>query len=125
MPLCVLAVAAVLLGLELRSWRHAQCADLPPEERDHRRRRFRRRMQANGMLAVVAALMLTGLLVDPGQHRWTYVGIWVAVILLVLWLILLALADALVSLHRGRRAHHELLIERARLEAEVKMRREK
>ncbi len=124
-PLCVLAVAAVLLGWELRSWRRAQRDALPPEERDHRRRRFRHRMQANAMLAVVAALMFTGLSIEPGEHRWTYIGIWAAVVLLVLWLILMALADALVSLHRGRRARQELLIEQAKLEAEVRARRDR
>jgi hypothetical protein len=118
-PLCVLAVAAVLLGLELRSWLAARRANLAGEEYGYRRRRFRRRMQADGMLAVVAILMGVGSLLDPARYPSTYVGIWVGVFVLVLWLILLALADAAVSLHRGQQAKQELLAERARLEAEI------
>jgi hypothetical protein len=118
-PLCVLAVAAVLLGLELRSWHAARRSEFTSEERDYRRRRFRRRVQADGMLAVVAILMGVGSLLDPARHPSTYVGIWVGVFVLVLWLILLALADAAVSLHRGQQAKQELLAEKARLEADL------
>jgi hypothetical protein len=119
-PCLVLAVAAVLLGWELRGWRAARREALPAEERDHRRRRFRRRMQANGMLAIVAVLMAAGSVVSWERYPSTYVSIWVAVFVLVVWLILLALADAAVSLHRGRRAQQHLLAEQARLEAEVR-----
>ncbi len=118
-PLSVLAVAAVLLGLEVRSWRAARRAPLTPEEHDYRRRRFRRRIQADGMLAIVAVLMLAGSLVEPVHYPSTYVGIWASVFLLVLWLVLLALADAAVSLHRGHQAQQDLLAEKARLEAEL------
>jgi hypothetical protein len=82
-------------------------------------------MQANGMLAVAGALMLVGSLLEPRQYPSTYVGIWVAVFILVLWLILLALADALVSLHRGQRARHAQLAEQAKLEAELRTKAER
>jgi hypothetical protein len=121
-PIAVLTVAAVLLVWEVRSWRAARGGQLPPDERDYRRRRFRRRVQADGMLAVVAVLMLAGSLVEPTGYPSTYVGIWVGVFVLVVWLILLALADAAVSLHHGQKARQELLAEQAKLEAELRSR---
>ena len=82
-------------------------------------RRFRRRVQADVMLVLIAVLMGAGSLVEPAAHPSTYVGIWVGVFVLVLWLILLAMADAAVSLHRGQQAKQELLAEKAKLEAEL------
>jgi len=119
-PAVVLMVAALLLWLEVRSWRGAACRETPGKERDHRRRRFRRRMQAGGMLAVVAGLMFAGLLVEPMRYPSSYVWIWVAVFVLVVWLILLALADAAVSLLRGHQAAQDLLEEQAKLEAALR-----
>jgi hypothetical protein len=118
-PLGVLAVAVVLLAVELRGWRAARRRELSSEELDYRRRRFRRRVQADVMLALVAVLMGAGSLIEPARYPSTYVGIWAGVLVLVLWLILLALADAAVSLHHGQQDKAELLAERTKLEADL------
>ncbi len=119
LPLIVFLIAAGLLWWHMREWREAQECNLDDNERRFRARRFRRRMQASGMLALIGVAIAGGQTIDARQHPSLFVYFWFGVIVLVFWTCALALADALSShlqVTRNLRQHH---IVRAQLAAEI------
>ena len=118
-PLFVIGVAIALVLLDIRSWRSAKAAQLTGPDRDFRWRRFRRRMQSSAMLALAGILMLVGELIVPNDYPTLYISVWAAVFLLILWIVLLALADAVSSLQRNHRLKQDLIVDRAMLQAKI------
>lgn len=127
--LLLLAAAVGLMLSHLRTWRRVRQGGRQADEEiarhseefDYRRRQFRRRMQTSGMLAVLAVAVLAGELLTAWiDSRWFELAFWGSVLLLLAWICLLALLDAVAtSLHFGRlRQSH--LNEQARLQAQLR-----
>jgi hypothetical protein len=113
--------AAGLLVSHVRVWRQAQRENLEPEDLDYRRRQYRRRMQTSTMLAVLAIAIFVGQLVllwvDSKPFVFVY---WAAVLLLLAWVGLLAVADILATKVYFGRLRNRCLVEQAKLQAEVR-----
>jgi uncharacterized membrane protein YkgB len=114
----LLACACGLMVWHLRAWRASKAQGLEQAEYDYRRLQFRRRMQTTAMLGLMAVALPIGLLV---MQWWPKAGVffWGGVLLLVVWVVLLALADVwATSLHYGR-VQTNFTVEQAKLQAEV------
>lgn len=127
LAICV-ALVALALWLVRVHWEHWQEVDadssLPPWERDHLRRRYRRRMQTSTMLGFVGVAVLAGRLFPPDEPSLVTILYWTGVILLVLWMGLLALADMIATrIHYGIQ-RRKTDSERDRIEAQLRRFRE-
>ena len=118
----VLVIAAVMLTSHVAHWKElkANKDSLDPAEHDFRYRQCRRRLQASSLLALVGVAMFVGQLIDVKRHPSFFVYFWCAVALLVLWIVLLALADAFATRMRLLRLKQDRLIETARLQARLR-----
>ena len=113
----------VTLAAVAMSWWHLRVrqghrrSELPPAQYDFFRRQFRRRIQISVMLGMLAVALAA----DSWRHpRMVELLLLVVMLLLVAWIVLLALADAVASrLHFGR-LRNEYVIEQAKLEAEAR-----
>ena len=123
MTICV-ALVGVSLWLIHVHWQHWQEVDadasLPPRERDHLRRRHRRRLQTSTMLGLVGVAILAGRLFPPDDPSIVTVLYWTGVALLVLWMALLAIAEMIATrLHYGAQ-RRKVEGERVKLEAQLR-----
>src|SRR5688572_18159025 len=90
-------LAAVAIGTyawQAEAWKLQKRSELAPYESDFYRRRHRRRLQISGLLAIVAVAMAAGLLISDELVVGLY---WLGVLLVLLWIILLASADAFAA----------------------------
>lgn len=122
----ILVFPAVLFGLALGlmawhvgAWRAVRDREKDEIERQFQWRRFRRRMQASGMLGLVAVAAAVGLLVPKERQPSLFVYVWFGVFLVTMWILLLALADALATRSHAIRLRLEHQVEHARLKAEL------
>ncbi|MBN1395558.1 MAG: hypothetical protein JW959_11085 [Pirellulales bacterium] len=118
----LLLTAAAMMLSHVRVWKSLREAKLDADELDYRRRQFRRRMQTSAMLGVLAAALAVG---DPITICWTRSGMfaacyWLTVMLLACWIGLLALVDIWATKHYYGRLRDKCLVERAKLEAELR-----
>lgn len=120
---CVAMVGAALWLIHVH-WEHWQEADadtsLSPRDRDHLKRRHRRRMQTSTMFGVVGIAIFAGRLFpldDPSVPAFLY---WTGVLLLVLWMALLAMADIVATRVHFNVQRRKAEGERARLEAKLR-----
>ncbi len=98
-----LTIAGLLMmRSHLRAWREQKVdPELHAEDRSFLKRRFRRRMQASGLLAIIGVMIPLGDVVrlsvkSPG----IFAAYWIVVLLLVMWMFMLAIGDmALTNLH--------------------------
>jgi xanthosine utilization system XapX-like protein len=122
----ILSASAGLLVGHVRAWRRAQAGPLEPAERDYRRRQFRRRMQCSSMMGSLAIAIVVGrlLMLIPAPPLVIFV-FWCVVVLLVGWILLLALVDMWATKHYFARLHEHCLIERAKLQVELRRLQEK
>lgn len=117
----LVALGVVLLRSHRRTWRRQQNdASLEDSERIHFHKRFRRRMQASGLIALLGVLIPLGdlalpVLLPQQQFPAVFAVFWPAVLLLTLWVIVLAFADMLatsaharIALNRVQRKQREL-----------------
>jgi cytochrome bd-type quinol oxidase subunit 2 len=105
----------------VRTWRRAVGCAATREELDYRRRQYRRRMQTSAMLAVLAVALFVGeWLTGEIASRWFAIVYWLATLVVVGWVGLLALADVLATKIHYDRIRHGYVIERAKLEAELR-----
>lgn len=87
-------------------------------EESHLARRFRRRMQASGLLVVLGILISGGQLID-GREMPALFGIyWLFVLFLTFWVILLALGDAASILSYSKLSQGKLNQQRREIERE-------
>jgi hypothetical protein len=118
-PTLLFLGAAALLAWHMRTWRTVNQQERDETERDFQWRRFRRRMQASGLLALVAVAMAVGVSIPWQRFPSLYVFYWYAVMALVAWLCALAVADVVASRAHLARLRREHLVAQARLAAEV------
>jgi UDP-N-acetylmuramyl pentapeptide phosphotransferase/UDP-N-acetylglucosamine-1-phosphate transferase len=117
----VMFVAAIVMIVShIRTWQEARKAEHGPEERDYRWRQFRRRMQTSAMLGLLGVAILVGYILTLWLNSPMFTGIyWFAIILVILWTCLLALADIWATKYHFGRIHDRCLIEQAKLRAEI------
>ncbi len=118
-PLFFLAVACVLLWMHAKTWRVGQLAT-DPQEREYRRRQYRRRMQTSGLLAVAAVALAVGQWIPKTAPKAVHVVFWAGVVLLVMWIILLAIADMVAIYRYYGRLRTDYLIQRAQLQSQLR-----
>jgi hypothetical protein len=118
-PLLLAVLAAAWIVRHVRAWRQAQAEEANAEERRFQQRRFRRRMQGSILLLLVAMGMMAGLMIPPRTYPSLFVYTWFGIVVLVFWIVVLALADALANRAQAERIMRAHRIETARLEAEI------
>jgi hypothetical protein len=125
--LVLLLVSGVLMLGHWRSWRASRQRELPPAEYDYRRRQFRRRMQASGMIGIVGIALFVGVAFFLGRESlfpWiedvvVIVAYWLAVLLIIVWMGLLALVDVWASRRYVGRLLDDDLLEQTKLHANL------
>jgi hypothetical protein len=117
-PLAIVGLSGWLMVRQSRQWRSEQAADLDAGEVRYHRNRHRRRMQSSAMLMLAGIAMYAGQLI--GRDRPTlYVFFWCGLALLVMWIIVLALADIVSTRLHIARLMRRRTVEEARLRAEL------
>lgn len=119
-PGLVVALAGGLIAFHLRAWRASRFQALGRVERDFHRRQFRRRMQASSMMALLGVALFSGQLIPRERWQWFYVSFWCGVFLVVLWVVGLALADAVATANHVARLKRQRLAEHAQLQAALR-----
>lgn len=124
LALCV--SSAGLIVWHIRAWKRLQHAEIDARERDFRRRQCRRRIQTSAVLGVLGVAIFIGQwLMIWVPSRLFLVIYWSGVLVLVLWVVLLAVADmAATSLYYSREKNNSI-VEHARLQGELRRAREK
>ena len=111
------AIAALLMLQHEWTWRKVLRNEKDQREVDFARRQYRRRVQTSGLIGVVAiAIALSGWV----EQSTVALFFWLGVALVVVWILLLALADWAISYAHFQRIHKRHLAEHAALQAELK-----
>jgi hypothetical protein len=116
----LLVISVVLIATHLRTWRQAKSKDLEERERQFAWRQFRRRMQTSAMIALVAVSIPIGMWLTENADPGVALAFWGGTLLLVLWIMLLALADAVASKQHFGRDQQLTATEIARLHGEMR-----
>jgi hypothetical protein len=117
----LLLAAVVMMISHIRAWRSFKRQDADAEDAGYRWRQFRRRMQMSAMLGMVAIAVPVGFVLSPYlRSGWFDFVYWIATMLVVCWIILLAAVDIWATKYHFGRLHQKCLIERAKLEAEAR-----
>lgn len=117
----VVAVAAGLAVHQWRAWRRDrdEFADNAEAAR-HSWHTLRRRLQVSVLLAVIGVMLPIGVWRPLFQKRLLlFLGYWLAVLLLICWVVLLALGDMLATAVHSRMIDGHLNRERRKLEEEI------
>jgi hypothetical protein len=122
--LAVASLSAALAWVHVEAWRRVRAAPLADLERRFFARQFSRRIQVSMLLFVVGAGLFAGGLISPVRQPTLFVGFWFVLAVLLLWIVLLALVDVFASSVRHSRLYQEQVIARAKLEAEVRRKRD-
>ena len=111
------AIAALLMLQHEFKWRKVQRTERDTREVEFARRQYRRRLQASGLIGAVAvAIAVSGWI----EHPPLVLFYWIGVVLIVVWILLLGLADWVSSYAHFQRIHKRQLAEHAALQAELK-----
>lgn len=112
----LVALSGGLILWHLRARRMNPHDELPEAEQEFARRQFRRRLQTSVMIGIVGAAMFGGQFVG----RLWLGAYWLGIILVLFWVVLLALGDALASQQHFRRLHRQNMAEQVKLQAEIR-----
>lgn len=95
----LVAASLILLAMHVKTWREADHGGLAERDYEFYRRQYRRRMQTSGMLGIIGLLLLGHFWIRDTMMLALY---WSGVLGLLIWTVLLALADWGASrLHYG------------------------
>lgn len=100
----------------LAAWEAARCHPENLKAIEFARRQFRRRMQASLMVGFVGLAIAGALLIHDTLLIAMY---WVGILLVVIWILLLAIMDALSSFTFLKQQRKRHLVEQAELQAEL------
>jgi hypothetical protein len=118
--LVLLLASAGLMGWHVRTWRCFRQAAQEGQEHDFRRRQFRRRMQSSAMLGLLAIAIFGGYwITSPPLPPLGVLVYWGCTLLLVVWLAMLAVVDAIATRHHYAQLRDACLVEQIRLRAEL------
>jgi len=119
LPIFLLSgLGLLMMRAHYRSWKIQRDQECDPEEQNHLARRYRRRMQASGLLVLLGILISAGQLIDGKSWPTCFTVYWTGVLLLTFWLILLALGDAASIAAYSKAAQGKLDQQRREIEAE-------
>jgi len=123
--LTLLIVATIMTYVQRQSWL-AKRTSSDERKVDFAARQYRRRSQASAMIGIVALAIFAGRWIDPMKATmpWVFMTYWMAIVLVVLWVVLLAMADYVASRQYWATVRHDQAVEEARLRAEVYRMRE-
>ncbi|MCH8923657.1 MAG: hypothetical protein IIA67_10995 [Planctomycetes bacterium] len=121
--IALLVFSGVLVWTHLRTWRAAAEGELSERDRRFAWRQFRRRMQSSAMIGIAAvAIMVAPFLLETSVV--VSVFYLVGLLLLVLWIILLAVVDAIATRRHYVTLQHGELNRMASDNAEARRRQE-
>jgi amino acid transporter len=120
--LILIVVAAMMLIRNTVYWHSVRSAEMKEREHNFLYRQYRRRTQANSIIAIVGVAIIFGVWVTDSVMVAAY---WLGVMLLVGWMALLAVVDLVSTRIHYSRLHREQLETRAILEAELKQLRKR
>ena len=116
--LFLLLVAVAFAAFHIKTWNSVSRSGQDPKELDFYWRQFRRRIQCSAMLFILAIAVFVGQwITSPAIVVILY---WGAALLLVVWLALMVVADAIVSVHHYQGLRADCLVEQAKLNAEAR-----
>ncbi|MDC0273230.1 hypothetical protein OAK91_00685 [Planctomycetaceae bacterium] len=119
LPMILLSgLGLLMMRSHHRAWGTESEAEVEPFAQKHFSKRYRRRMQASGMLVLLGVLITGGQFIDGEAHPLVFSIYWVVVLLLTFWLILLAMGDALSIAAYSKVAQGELEQQKRSIEAE-------
>lgn len=100
----LIGVGVTMMLSHRKAWRiQKNDPNLPDDERKHLYSRYRRRMQASGLLAALGVLIPVGVVLIPWQGRPLWWALyWGLLMLMSLWVVVLGLGDALSTAARSR-----------------------
>jgi hypothetical protein len=102
-PAISLPIAAMLAGAILWHWRRLPSSPMPPTQR--RLRRYSLMLS----LLLLPGLVVSASFIDHREAPWAYVAGWMAVMLLLGVLVLVAMVELLVAMHEQRRGERRLI----------------
>ncbi len=123
LAIAVLIFALLMLSTHRRSWQRSKALPMRPEDRHFLQLRFQRRAQASALLTAIAVAIFIAKWVSPERDPRFYVALWVGIAFTTLWVVWLAVIDALAvsrhfrELQRVRRTTEARLREEARRQA--------
>ena len=118
-PVAVAALGVWLLVAHWRVWQKVRATAAEARELEFQRRRYRRRMQTSGILALLGLAMLGGQAIAADKHPSLFVYFWCAVALLAVWAMALALADVISTRLYFKGLLRQQIVERAKLQAQL------
>ncbi|MEX0938000.1 MAG: hypothetical protein WDZ59_09060 [Pirellulales bacterium] len=113
----LLIVSAGLILWHLIEWRKVGAPAQAGRYRDFVWRRFRRRVQASGLIGVIGLMILASRWIDDRRLELAW---WLAILLFLFWLLLMALGDALSSRNYYQGEHRRNLAEQEKLHTEIR-----
>ena len=120
LPFAIVALGIFLLVWHRRAWQAVRATATEAGELRFHRRRYRRRLQTSALLVVLGIALGGGQSIAADKHPSLFVFFWCAVALLAAWMMGLAICDAIATrLHLNEQLRRQV-VERARLNAELK-----
>ena len=117
----LLALAFGMLLSHLLAWRRSREARLPPEELAFAWAQYLRRMQTSGMLVSLAVFIFFSQFI---RNLLAILIFWLAVMVMVLYLLLLAWRDLAATRYHFRQLASRNLADQAKLKAEIQRARQ-
>ena len=116
--------SAALIVMHVRAWKRLALDQLDDRAASFHRRQFRRRMQSSAMIGLLGVAILVGqLLLDVVKWPNFNVFYWIGVLALLLWIVLLAVADMVATSAFYSRERTDFALQHAKLQAELRQAR--
>jgi hypothetical protein len=124
--LILVATSIALIVQHVRVWKRLSVEDLDERELNFRRRQFRRRVQTSAMIGVLGVAIVVGQLLLGIVHSAKFqVYYWIGVLALLLWILLLAVADMVATSVYYSRERSDFAVQHAKLQVELRKARER
>lgn len=126
LALLVIVFAATLFYFHWRDWydlrtREFASTEAGDRERRYRKRRLRRRLQTSGMVGLVGLGMLGAVSLRAlGASPLWIISVWSGILILLVWIMLLAVADITETQRHFGRLRQDVLLEQTRFLARAR-----
>ncbi len=124
--LVLVGTSVVLIVRHVRVWKRLSSEELEERELNFRHRQFRRRVQTSAMIGLMGVAIAVGQVlfhvVNSAKFKGYY---WIGVLLLLLWIMLLAVADMVATSAYYSRERSDLAVGHAKLQIELRKARER
>jgi hypothetical protein len=124
--LILVGTSVALIARHVRVWKQLREEELDERELNFRRRQFRRRVQTSAMIGLLGVAIVVGqVLLDVVKSPKLQVYYWIGVLALLLWIVLLAVADMVATSAYYSRERSDLAVGHAKLQVELRKARER